>query len=237
MIFSRFRRRRTLIVLAVVVLLGLGHALILQLLAWPLLARESPLSANVYCLHGEELGVDGFEPFEHAAAWHAEAPGRKILLLLPPDTRVVEIGAVRSFERACRSELDKQRIPPSDVVAIRAEARGAWSEAHALAEWLKEHPGSTVRIACSPFTSGRLRYVFDKVLGPVDAERVGLAILPDPKCRIESWWRSQAGVKAFMFGWLDLIYARAKGAAPRPLPARAAAFQDELRKKIGEAPP
>ena len=99
----------------------------------------------------------------------AKPAGRKILLLLPHDSRIVEIGAVRSFEQMCRSELDKRGIPPADVWSIRAEARDVWDEAHAMADWLKEHPGATVVLACSPFGSGRLRYVFNKVLGPADA--------------------------------------------------------------------
>ena len=101
------------------------------------------------------MGTDGFEPFDHAAAWHAEAPGRKILLLLPPDSRIVEIGAVRSFERMCRSELDKRGMPPADVLTIRAAARDVWGEAHAMADWLPAHPGATVVLACGPLGSGR----------------------------------------------------------------------------------
>ncbi len=203
--FSRFPSRRTVIVLAVLVVLGLAHAPILRLLAWPLMARESSLQADFYCLHGAEFSAEGFQPFDHAAAWHAEAPGRKILLLLPPDTRVVEIDAVRSFEAMCRSELDKQRIPPSDVLSIRAASRDAWGEARAMAEWLGEHPGATVVLACNPLKSGRLRYVFDKVIGPADAARVRLVLLAKPRAAAAAWWRSRSGVKDFMYAWLELI--------------------------------
>ncbi len=226
------------ILLAVLVLLGLGHAPILRLLAWPLMAREpSRPQADFYCLFGDEYGTDGFGAFDRAADWYAEAPNRKILLLLPPDSRVVEIGAVRSFERTCRSELDKRRIPACDVLAIRAGSHDAWGEAHAMADWLREHPRAKVVLACSPFRSGWLQHVFDKVLGPVTAGRMKLALLPDPECRIENWWRSRAGVKEFMYAWLELVYARAEADDARPLPVGAAAFQKELRAKIGEAPP
>ena len=226
-----------MIVLAVFVLLGLGHAFILRLLAWPLMARESPPQADFYCLHGGEFSADGCDPFDHAADWHAEAPRRKILLLAPPDNRIVEIGAVRSFERMCRSELEKRRIPPSDVMVIRTRTRDVWGEAHAMADWLQEHPAATVVLACSPFCSGRQRYVFDKVLGPADAARVRLTSLANPGGVTEAWWRSRSGVKDFMYSWLELIYAWAEGDDAQGLTAGAAEFQNAIRLQIGEAPP
>ena len=76
-----------------------------------------------------------------------EARGRKILLLLPPDSRIVEIGAVRSFERACRSELDKRGIPPADVLSLCAATHDVWGEARAMADWLPSHPGATAVLA------------------------------------------------------------------------------------------
>jgi hypothetical protein len=235
--FSRFRNRRTVVLLAVLFVLALGHGPILQLLAWPLVAPKSPeTQADFYCLQGGELGADGFEPFDSAAAWCAEAPDRKILLLMPPDSRLVEIGAVRPFEWMCRGELDKRQIPASDVLAIHAESSGVWGGAHALAGWLTQHPGAKVLVACNSLNSARQHYVFDKVLGPAAAKRVILGMLPDSKYRMGNWWRSRVGVKGFMYCWLELMYAWAEGDDARPLPAGAAEFQKEIRAKIGEAP-
>jgi hypothetical protein len=229
--------RRTMIVLAVLVLLGLGHVLILRLLAWPLTADGSSVECDCFCIHGGELGADGFEPYDAAAAWHGKTAGRRILLLLPRTTRIVEIGAVRSFEQTCLCELSKRGVPPADVGPIRADARDTWDEAYALDNWLKAHPNTRVWMACSPFNSGRLRYVLDKVLGPADAARVGLIWLPDPGSGVDNWWRSRRGVKDFMYAWLELIYAWTGGDRARPLPVGAAAFQQEIRAQIGEAPP
>ncbi len=223
--------------LAVLLVLAVLHAAILRMLAWPLEAASSFTSADYYCLHGEELGADGFEPFAAAAEWHGKSAGGKILLLLPRTSRIVEIGAVRSFEQMCRIQLGKRGVPPADIWPIRAEARDVWDEAHAMNDWLKAHPGSTVSIACSPFASGRLRHVFNRVGGSVAVERVRLAILPDPDFHEDCWWRSRAGVKAFMFGWLGLFYAWANEDEARSAPAGAAAFQQEIRTRIGEAPP
>ncbi len=234
--FSRFRRR-TVVLLAILVFLALGHSLILELLAWPLVVRVSPESqAEYYCLQGGELGADGFKPFHNAATWYAEGPDRKILLLMPPDSRLVEIGAVRSFEWLCRSEMDLRQIPASDVLTIHAESNGVWGGTHALAGWLTAHPGAKVLVACNPLGSSRQRYVLDKVLGPATAKRVKMAILSDSKYSMENWWRTRIGVKGFMYAWLGLFYAWAEGDDARPLPAGAADFQREIRAKIGEAP-
>jgi hypothetical protein len=229
--------RRTIFVLAVLLLLGLGHALILRLLAWPLAAGGSSAECDCFCIHGGELGADGFEPFDAAAAWHGKPAGRKIILLLPRMTRIVEIGAVRSFEQTCLSELGKRGVPPEDIWPIRADARDIWDEIHALDSWLKAHPDSTVSMACSPFTSGRLRYVLKKVVGPANAARVRLLWLPDPGSSVDTWWRSRRGVKDFMYAWLELIFAWVEGDQARPFPVGAATFQQEIRARIGEAPP
>jgi hypothetical protein len=247
LVFSWRPSRRTVILLAVLILLGLGHAFILRLLARPLVADDSSAGrapsagrlagGDYFCLHGSELGTDGYEAFAAAAAWHGESAGRKILLLLPHPSRVVEIGAVRSFEEACRSELGKCGIPAADIRPLPADALDVWGEARALSEWLKERPDATVRLACSSLGSGRLRFVLNKVLDPADARRVHLATLPDPRYSAERWWRSRTGVKDFMYAWLDLAYTWTDRGSPRPCPPNAARFQEEVRAKIGEAPP
>ena len=230
------RRRRTMALLTVLLLLGLGHTIVLRLLAWPLLAGDSPTACNYFCIHGGELGADGFEPFDAAVAWHDKLEGRKILLLVPHTSRIVEIGAVPSFEQTCRKELNKRGISSGKIRVIHSDASNVWEEAHAMADWLKERPGETVVLACSPFTSGRLRYVLNKVLGAASANRVQLATLPDPGCSPETWWRSRKGVKEFMYAWLELMYSWAHRNYARPNLPNAVEFQHDMRAKIGEAP-
>ncbi len=225
------------IVLAVLIVVGLTHTLVLRMLAWPLFAESSSTSADYYCLRGDELGMDGFEPLTAAANWYGKSDGGKILLLSPRSSRIVEIGAVRPFAQTCQSELRKRGLPPADVWPTRADAGDPWGTAHAMQDWLRAHPESTVTIACSPFSSGQLRYSLHKVLGQVDDKRVRLATLPDPGCRIENWWRSRRGVKEFMFAWLELVYLWAEGDHLRPDLPNAAEFQQEVRSSIGKAPP
>ena len=126
--------------------------------------------------------------------------------MLPRASRLVEVGAVPSFEQTCRRGLAKRGVPEDKVEAIRADARNTWDEARALGDWLNQHPQATISLACSPFAGGRLRYVFNKVFGPHNGSRVHLAALPDPSSAAAAWWRSRNGVKDFMYSWLDLAY-------------------------------
>ena len=229
LVLRRWPSRRALISLTVLVLLGLAHAPILRLLAWPLRAGGSGTACDCFCIHGSELGVDGFEVFEQAAAWHHGARGAKDPLA--PAANHAHRGDRRGA--VVRADLP-ERVGQARRAAGRClpdprRGRRRLEEAHAMEDWLKEHPGATVSLACSPFSSGRLRYVFNKVIGPADAERVRLRSCPILDRRIETWWRSRKGVKDFMYAWLELIYAWAEGDDARPVPAGAAAFQQEIR--------
>ena len=236
----RRRRRTTLTLLALVALLLL-HPLVLRLLARPLQSADPSAAAGYFCLHGGESGIDGFDALDRAAQWHRTVAeqgraGGAILLILPRTSRIVEIGAVSSFEQTCRSELTKRGVAAADIESIPGHARNVWDEARALADWLTRHPRVTVSLVCSPYASGRLRYVFNKVLGPTDNRRVRLVCPVDPAYPVESWWRTRAGVKEFMYAWLELLYTWCHGDdAPEPQTS-AAAFQSEVRAMIGEPP-
>jgi hypothetical protein len=220
--------------LLVLAALAILHPLLLRMLAWPLQSVDSPAPASYYCLHGRELGIDGFQPLDRAAEWQNATAGT-ILLILPRTTRIVEIGAAPSFEQTCRKELTKRGVPAASVQSLDAEARNTWDEGRILAKWLKQHPQATVSLACSSFAGGRLRYVLDKVLGPRDGPRVRLVCLSDPACPA-AWWRSRTGVKDFMYAWLELLYARHDDSDVPSAQPSAAAFQAEVKAKIGEAP-
>ena len=153
-----------MVLLAVLVGLGLLHSPILQLLGWPLVAQGVARSRRptFTAFKGASLGPTALSRSIAASGWYYEAPNRKILLLLPPDSRIVEVGAMRSFEWMCRSELDKRGIPASDVLSIRTRSSDVWGGAHALADWLAAHPGVKVLLACNRMDSGLQHYVFEK---------------------------------------------------------------------------
>jgi hypothetical protein len=227
-------RRAIFTLLLLIALLAL-HPLGLRFLVWPLESAGPSVPAGYYCLHGDELGIDGFDALDRAAEWQGRAGGT-VLLMLPRTSRIVEIGATPSFERFCRRELTNRGVPASKIESIPAGARNTWDEARALSLWLDQHLQATVSLACSPYGGGKLRYVLDAVLGPGNARRVCLVSLANPGCPVDSWWRTRAGVKEFMFAWLDLLYTWGRGDDAAEPQISATAFQKDVRKAIGEAP-
>lgn len=235
------QRRLAVLALLAVAFVWLLHPLILRLLARPLQSADPDAPSEYFCLRGGEQGIDGFDAFDRAAQWRRTMAGQgraggTILLVLPRTSRIVEIGAVPSFEQTCRRELSKRGVAAADIESIPGNTHNAWDDARALADWLARHPRATVSLACGSYTAGEQRYVFDKVLGPRDSRRVRLMCLPDPACPPDSWWKTRTGVKEFMFAWLELLYAWCHGDdAPAPQPS-AAVFESEVRTTIGEAP-
>ena len=229
-----------MLALLAVAFVWLLHPLVLRLLARPLQSADPDAPSEYFCLRGGEQGIDGFDAFDRAAQWHRTMAGQgraggTILLVLPRTSRIVEIGAVPSFEQTCRRELLNAGLLRLTLSRFPAIPTTPGTRLRALADWLARHPRATVSLACGPYTAGEQRYVFDKVLGPRDSRRVRLMCLPDPACPPDSWWKTRTGVKEFMFAWLELLYAWCHGDdAPAPQPS-AAVFESEVRTTIGEA--
>ncbi|MGA2066060.1 MAG: hypothetical protein ABSG86_13890 [Thermoguttaceae bacterium] len=223
-----------IIVLAAIVA---GHALVLRMLARPLVSEQPPGAAAVLCLQGDEDGVEGDRTLDEAARWCREAPGRQVLLLEPWPRRVVELGIVPSFEQMVRRELTGRNISNAAIVTLRGKALDDWERARLLRAWLEQNPAAEVVMACGRFHSGRIRYVFDAVLGRPLATRVRIRPVADPDYDPAYWWRSRQGVKDVMFGWLGLAYAWGEG-PQRITPSRwtAAEYQSLARETFGKAP-
>jgi hypothetical protein len=222
--------------LGIAVVLGFAHGPILRGLALPLVADEPAGDASFVCLGGTEYGVDGEGAFDWAAAWCGAAATRRVLLLEPQPSRPVEIHVIPSFAEIARRELAKRGLSPAAVASIPGETRDDWDEAYLLAVWLRNHPAARVVLFRSRFDSGKMRYMLHTVLGHL-ANRVQI-LAPIGRDGGESrWWRSRDGVKAFMFGWLDLAYTWGQGEnrfVPRLVST--AEYQSMLQKTFGEAP-
>jgi hypothetical protein len=223
--------------LAVAGLLWLGHGWLLYLAARPLVCDEPFSGAAFLCLQGSEFGIEGAEFLPDAVAWQRESEARRLLLLEPCPRRVAAIGVIPSFAEICRRELRRQGVPDSAALSLAAAAGDDWDKAHFLADWLRQHPGENVALLCARFHSGQARYVFSRVLGS-EARRVRIVASPLPGYDEHSWWRTRAGVRNFMFAWLDRGYSWWQGEqAARPEKLTAAQYMALLKHTYGEAPP
>jgi hypothetical protein len=236
-LLTRHVVRRLAVVLALVSLVWLVHRPLLRGLARPLISDERQGECDAICLHGTEMGADGDRCYEEATARWQQLPSRSILLIEPQPRRLSELGAVPSFEAFCRSQLGKRSVAAGAVRLIPGRARDVWDEAHVLGSWLEANPGRRVSLLCNQFSSRRIRYALDHVLGPEDAARVDVVPLTDRLVDEDNWWRSRQGVKNFMFAWLGLIYTVRYGEQRVP-PTRwsVAEYEEMLQAKLGDAP-
>lgn len=229
--------RRLAVALAVVLGIWIVHAPVLRSLARPLVADESVGDANLICLHEREFEVEGKDGFDLAAKWRREDPARSVVLIVPFPSRAVEVGAMPPFEEIAQRQLTDRGVPKGAILVASGNARNDWEKAGVLQAWLRDHPGRQLILVSSRFHSGSLRYVLDTVLDPGDAARIHLLAVADPSCGEGNWWKSRSGVKAFMFGWLDLSYAHLFGAGGDVAPTWSVAeYRTLLKEAFGEAP-
>jgi hypothetical protein len=213
-----------------------GHGPVLRMLTWPLVDEQPPHEAAIRCLQGSEYGAEGDPTLDESAQWCREVPGRQILLLQPWPHRVVERQIVPSFEQMVRRELTARGVSNAAIVTLRGKARDEWEEAHLLGSWLQQNPAAEVVLVCDRFHSGRMRYIFDSVLGRPLAAQVRIRPMADPDYDPAYWWRSRKGVKDVMYGWLGLAYAWGAGQQPGTPPHWTfAEYQSLLTETYGKA--
>jgi hypothetical protein len=231
------RHRRLVALAATAVVLAAVHPLLLRGMARLLVLHEPAMSTRYVCLLGGEGGVMGDHAFDWAAEFCRADPDRKVLLIEPYPSRMVEIGVVRSFEAMSRRELQKRGVPPSTVLLIAGRSRDDWEAMHHLGDWLAAHPGEAA-LACDCYHSRYFRYLLDHSMSPAEAGRAHTLILSNAARRRAFWWRNRAGVKEIMFGWLELLYAWGQG-KDRFVPARTSTheYQELVRAKLGGGAP
>ncbi|MGA2618540.1 MAG: hypothetical protein ABSF26_13085 [Thermoguttaceae bacterium] len=232
-------RRRAgilLLLLAAAVLLAMGYRPLLRAAARPLICDQSP-RGEFLCLQGDERGASGEKCLDRAADWCREASSHRILLLAPCRSRIVQIGAVASFEENSRRALARLGVPDRVIQPIPGAGRDDWERAGLLKTFLADHPRAELALVCSRFRGGLTRHVLDAVLGAEAATRVTVLGLPSAAYDETCWWRSRDGMKEFAYAWLGLACAWWEGAdRVVPQPWTVAEYQALLGRTFGEAP-
>jgi hypothetical protein len=238
-IAGRNRMWRCALALVILGLVVFGCRPMLRWSARPLIADESAPDAQFVWLGGSDSGVDGEDSCRQAAAWYHESAGRRILLTQPRSGRIVRVGILPSLETAARRELGQgeNAVPAEDIVLLPGDARDAWDHARLIQAWLQDHEQAKVVLYCNRFHGGLLRMVLNNVLGPADAGRVAVHGVDDPRYDETNWWKSRTGVKAWLFGWLELAYSWKVGEGRvHPTQLSADEYQAMVAQEFGEAP-
>jgi hypothetical protein len=149
--------------------------------------------------------------YEVAAGWRRKHSEGTILLVQPYPNRLVSQGLLPSFVETARDQLTQRGVPEEAIITVPGAARGSWSAAEQLRNWLDDHPEARLDVLAARFRSRYERHVLDQVLDPGQAERVRVHALPNAQFDESDWWRKRAAVKDVVGEHLRLTYAYLAG--------------------------
>ena len=200
--------RRIALVVALLACVWMSHPVILRAVAWALIVDHEQARLDYVWIRTHDIPFcDGDRCYDHAARLYHEDTSRRILLMEPRASRLVEIGALPRFETVARSQLQARGVPDKAITAIDGEPATIWDEARLLDAWMNDHPNTEVLLLCDRFESRHRRQELDTVLEPGHAARVGILALPDRRHDETNWWKSRRGVKSVFRGYALLVYA------------------------------
>lgn len=174
--------------LLVAALLGayVWRARLLHGLASALVVDEPAFSSDHVLL------VGGDRAYDHAAGhYHSRRDGLVFLARGHPG-RLEALEVVPSPLAVSRHELLARGVPPGAIQVLPGVVRSDWDVAREVKGWLRERPGERLLMLCDRFSSRRLRWLLDRVLGEM-APRVGVRALPHRDHDETDWWRHKSG--------------------------------------------
>jgi hypothetical protein len=191
--------------------LALTHSLWLRVLAWPLVADETPPARYTAVVLYADPSLDA------AVAAHATGAARRVLVVGWAPGRLEKLGVVPPGPAAVRAELLRRGVPATDLELLAGEPHDLWEVADKLAMWLAEHPDDEVAVYVSRLRSRRVGRILSKVLGD-RRDRAHVIALADPEYDENNWWRSKPGALDFCEAWTRLAYGTLHGRPPPPTP-------------------
>lgn len=207
----RFISRRTIVVLALVVLIPIAlYALRFRVLAGIgsfLVIQDTLEPADIiYLLNGDPT----VRPY-HAAGLVSQGLAPKVVIARTEDSPGVQFGAYPNTTDSNIIILKKLGISEAQITELRqgSGVTSTMDEAIALRSYLRQHPARKVIIVTSDLHSRRARFIFRKVLTGVDV-KVMLSPIPDRKYGAANWWRLEDGVVGCQNEYIKLIYYHLK---------------------------
>ena len=174
--------------------------------------------ADYFCIHGGELGADGFEPFARPPRGTASRRAKDPLALAARQPhRGNRRGAVVRSRRAAASWTSAAfRRPTSGRSAPRPRRVGRGPRPGRLVEGAPRCDGAAWPAV--PSAAADCGTCSTRSSVPPTPSGCGWRPCPIRKRPADAWWRSRAGVKEFMYAWLELVYAWAEGDDPARSP-------------------
>src|SRR5262245_43477541 len=146
-----------------------------------------------------------------AAALHRRGMAHQVLL---PGGMPGPIDALlpQQTERSARylvSLLGKLGVPDEAMVELGQDVSSAYDEARALSDWARNSGARSLIIPTDEFTTRRIRWIFQRQLGPMGV-RVMVQAVESPEYKVDEWWRSTNGLVEFQNEVIKYVYYRFK---------------------------
>lgn len=95
-----------------------------------------------------------------------------------------------------RRILRTRGVHDDQIHVLPGHSESTWTDAQALAKFMKKNPQVTVAIVTDGYHTRRSRWVFQRVLGS-DAERVYFVSAPLDTVSTEEWWKTEDGLLTY----------------------------------------
>jgi uncharacterized SAM-binding protein YcdF (DUF218 family) len=115
-------------------------------------------------------------------------------------------------ERSVRylvSLLGKLGVPDEAMVELGQDVSSTYDEARALSDWARSSGARSLIIPTDKFTTRRIRWIFQRQLGPMGV-RVMVQAVEQPEYKVDEWWRSTNGLIDFQNEVIKYVFYRFK---------------------------
>lgn len=228
--------RRLAVIVSFLVIAFLLRAFWLPVVAYPLMA-PAPKHEDAVTLIWVRSS-DGYTPagdgvVARTASLLKAHPHARVIFTQGWSSRLVELGVIPPPYKTFRNALAEYQIEPERVINLEVKGFEFWNEAKAVDAFLREHPEERVLLLADAFAGQSHRYVLHRALDVSHRDRVEILGLPNLRYSYHDWWKSRAGVKGVMVGYLFLIHTILQ---PQPLQPPRKLSPEDFERLIPEAP-
>jgi len=107
------------------------------------------------------------------------------------------------------SLLSRLGVPDEAMVELGQDVSSTYDEARALGDWARSSGARSLIIPTDEFTTRRIRWIFQRQLGPMGV-RVMVQPVEPPEYKVDEWWRSTNGLLEFQNEVIKYVYYRFK---------------------------
>lgn len=197
-------RRGVAVAIILLVLVFLFRGAFLSGLARPLVRMEPEIPADSVLLLGDDNSL------AVGARLLREGNVAKLLVATGVPSQFMIDGILPDDFALNRARLEAHGAPVGQIEELRIRGvDGALTDA--LARWLESHPDSRCLVLCDELRTREVRWRLDRTLPAADRTRIALRAVPHRKYCRSDWWKSEAGISAFVSGWLSLMLQATRG--------------------------